>query len=208
MWNAIVAELKYNKYLIGLFILLTLVFKMSIGSNGEFDMMIVMAVFFTVHFMTTKFVKEKRERSYMALPVSAVRIAWSRISLIIIPAAAIFFFVLLGKNVLIISLLGLYLLGYIVFYIMRDILVGRYTTKNVNRSVIPILFGLLILGQIILLIQTREAYNSQSPPLFLRIIDYFFSFIGTGTGIISIYGIIALLSIASIYSYSKRKQYI
>jgi hypothetical protein len=154
----------------------------------------------------------------MALPVSAVRIAWSRISLIIIPAAAILIFVLfgqlivsselLGKNVLIISLLGLYLLGYIVFYIMRDILIGRYTTKNVNRSVIPILFGLLILGQIILLIQTREAYNSQSPPLFLRIIDYFFSFIGTGTGIISIYGIIALLSIASIYSYSKRKQYI
>jgi len=217
MWNAIAAELKYNKYVIGLFVLLSLSFIMSIGSNNEFDMMIVVAVFLTIHLVTMKFVKEKRKRLYMALPVSAVRIAWSRISLIIIPAAVILIFVLfgqlivsselLGKNAFMISFLGLYLLGYTVFYIMRDIFIGRYTMKNVNRSVIIILFGLLVLGQIILLIQTREAYGSQSLPLFLRLIDTFFKFLSTNPGVMTVYGSIVLAFIVSIYTYSKRKQY-
>ena len=224
MWKIILAELNYNKHLSsnkyfnGLFIFSLFGVIISIGASNEFNMSAVFVVFISLNLISIKFVKEKRERFYLALPVSAVRLAGTRIGFILIPVIVIISLILLAqwivttellvKNALLISLMGLYILGYILFYLFRDILSGRYTAKNLKPGIVIVVFGMLTLALLVLLLQTRAAYNSPSPPLFLRAIDNFFSFLNSYPGVITVYGSILISAIASIFSYIKRKQYI
>jgi len=228
MWSLIKAECDYNKYTLLMLASLIPLFCVIEAATSFYDanILIVIAAYFMAYIAGFRIIREKRESNYILLPLSIRQTAFSRILIILLPFMYALAVYISGHHIFnpdgnvqykpVTAISGLYILGFTVFIIMRDIF--RNPVKNPGKESfgkIAVLFGLFILflGMVTVSLVLYGSYGTGvTPPGYLaafgKVLVVIFGFIFSYTGIILLYLLSLFLCYLSTISFIGRKSYV
>jgi len=234
MWKLLKAEIYYNKNLLLVFstlIIVTIVLDMGQINNIRAMLLQVIPSFFIVTKMFTRQTIEKRERYYSILPVSNVRIAALRLTLLYLPFASmvIFYFIygsilmrffgdylqyvgrlefnLFSNSTLWFGFMGLYILGFLFYLILHDI---NTKTKKVNRSFsINKYYAMVTLMLLIIwVISTAKERDGNFIVFIITNLEIVFEFLLSQYGVLTIHLLALIFAGISVITFQRRTSFI